>query len=60
MTPKFSKIIAAGTGGSHTFTGNVSLYGLTENGEVYEWSGHSRGWVKLENPENESSIPRSK
>lgn len=54
---KFIQIVATGTGAggaSYATYGPIHLYGLTADGDVYEWiefrreSGTVRGWKKLE------------
>lgn len=64
FTPFFIQIVAAGTGAG-TGNGSRYLFGLTPNGQVYEWQyardtgtdprmpeGKMR-WVLLENPHDQ-------
>lgn len=53
-TPKFVSIVAghvsSASGGNAFYAGNVHgrLYGLTAEGEVYEWDADSKRWIRLQ------------
>jgi len=48
MTPKFIQIVCTSNYTGGNFGHHQSLWGLTADGEVYQWFEMSKKWEKLE------------